>query len=54
MSAFARSNNLVVTGAHSNRTLLDISGSVTAIEKAFHIHFASLSTPGGKAGILRP
>ncbi len=34
---FARSNGLTVTGTHPNRTLLDVSGAVTDIEKVFHL-----------------
>ena len=35
--AFAQSHGLVVKTTHPNRTLLDVSGSVADIEKAFHI-----------------
>jgi uncharacterized repeat protein (TIGR01451 family) len=35
--AFARANGLTVTGKHPNRVLLDVSGSVADIEKAFHV-----------------
>ncbi|MGP8236089.1 MAG: protease pro-enzyme activation domain-containing protein, partial [Limisphaerales bacterium] len=34
---FARAHGLMVKGTHPNRTLLDVSGSVADIEKAFHI-----------------
>jgi subtilase family serine protease len=34
---FAKTNGLMVTGTHSNRVLLDVSGSVVNIEKAFHV-----------------
>ena len=34
---FARAHSLVVTGTHPNRTLLDVSGSVADVGKAFHI-----------------
>jgi subtilase family serine protease len=33
--AFARANGLTVTATHGNRVLLDVSGSVTDIERAF-------------------
>ena len=36
--AFAKSHGLTVRGIHPNRTLLDVSGSVGDIEKAFHVH----------------
>jgi subtilase family serine protease len=35
--AFASANGLTVTGRHSNRMLLDVSGSVADIEKAFYM-----------------
>lgn len=35
--AFASVNGLKVTGKHSNRTLLDVTGSVADIEKALHL-----------------
>ena len=34
---FAKSHGLTVKKTHPNRTLLDVSGSVADIEKAFHI-----------------
>ena len=37
VTAFARRNNLTVTARHANRLLLDVSGSVADIQKAFHI-----------------
>ncbi|HEV2455225.1 MAG TPA: S53 family peptidase, partial [Verrucomicrobiae bacterium] len=33
---FARSNGLAITGIYSNRTLIDVTGSVGTIEHAFH------------------
>jgi uncharacterized repeat protein (TIGR03803 family) len=35
--AYAKSHGLTVMGTHPNRTLLDVSGSVTDIERAFHV-----------------
>jgi len=35
---FAKSHGLVIKGTHPNRTLVDVSGSVGDIEKAFHVH----------------
>ena len=35
--AFANTNGLTVAGLHSNRTLLDVSGSVADIERAFQV-----------------
>ncbi|MGA3181110.1 MAG: protease pro-enzyme activation domain-containing protein [Verrucomicrobiota bacterium] len=34
---FAKSHGLMVKGTHANRTLLDVSGSVADIERAFHV-----------------
>jgi hypothetical protein len=34
---FVRENGLQVTGTHSNRLLLDVSGGVPEIEKTFHV-----------------
>ena len=46
---FAKSNGLVVKRTHPNRTLLDVSGSVAEIEKAFHLHLLHLSTSSRSA-----
>ena len=35
--AFAKSHGLVVTGQHPNRTLVNVKGTVAAIERTFHI-----------------
>ena len=37
--------SLTVTHTHSNRTLVDVSGSVADIEKAFHIHLQTYQAP---------
>lgn len=42
---FAKSHNLTVEKTHSNRTLLDVSGSVGDIEKAFHVHMQVYKHP---------
>ena len=36
--AFAQTNGLTVTATHGNRVLLDVSGSVAEIEKAFNVN----------------
>jgi subtilase family serine protease len=36
---------LSVTGTHPNRTLLDVSGSVSDIEQALHVHFQFYQHP---------
>jgi subtilase family serine protease len=42
---FAQANGLVVTGTHPNRMLVDVSGKVSAVEKALHITMHSYSHP---------
>jgi hypothetical protein len=42
---FAESNGLVVTGTHPNRTILDVSGAVADIERAFHLNMMSYWRP---------
>jgi len=37
LAAFAQAHDLVITGTHPNRTLLDVSGTVADIEKALHV-----------------
>ncbi|HEY3913852.1 MAG TPA: S53 family peptidase, partial [Verrucomicrobiae bacterium] len=46
--AFARAHGLVVKNTHPNRTLLDVSGSVADIEKAFHLHMHVYQHPTEK------
>ncbi|HEX3720013.1 MAG TPA: protease pro-enzyme activation domain-containing protein [Verrucomicrobiae bacterium] len=43
--AFARSNNLAVTGTHPNRALLDVQGSVADIERTFRVHLRTYKHP---------
>ncbi len=45
VTAFARANGLKVTGTHSNRTLLDVAGSVSNIEKTFHVTMRTYRHP---------
>lgn len=42
---FARANGLTVTVKHANRVLLDVSGSVGDIEKAFHVTLRQYQHP---------
>ena len=42
---FAKSHGLTVKRTHQNRTLLDVSGSVADIEKAFHVHMQVFQHP---------
>ncbi len=42
---FATAHGLKVTGAHSNRTLVDVNGTVADIEKAFHVNLRLFQHP---------
>jgi subtilase family serine protease len=42
---FAKAHGLIVKRTHPNRTLLDVSGSVTDIEKAFHVKMQVFQHP---------
>jgi len=42
---FVKSQGLTVTGIHSNRALVDVSGTVTNIEQAFHVHLLVYNHP---------
>jgi hypothetical protein len=43
--AFAESQGLAVTGTHSNRMLLDVTGAVADVEKAFHLNMMIYQHP---------
>jgi subtilase family serine protease len=43
--AFAKNNNLTVTGRHSNRLLLNVNPSVADIQRAFNIHLLKYNHP---------
>jgi subtilase family serine protease len=45
VTAFALRQNLTVTATHSNRLLLDVSGSVADIQRAFHITLRTYHHP---------
>src|SRR5438874_2547547 len=45
VAAFAQANGLHVVARHSNRMLLDLSGSVGEIEKALHVNLLLYSHP---------
>jgi uncharacterized repeat protein (TIGR03803 family) len=45
LMAFAKNHNLTITGMHPNRTLLDLSGAVGDIEKAFHLNMRVYQHP---------
>ncbi len=42
---FATSHGLTITGTHANRTLLDLSGSVADVERAFHVRMQVYQHP---------
>jgi hypothetical protein len=42
---FLQANNLTVTGLHSNRTIVDVRGAVTDIEKTLHVHMLRYQHP---------
>jgi hypothetical protein len=42
---FAKAQGLTVTGTHPNRTLVDVRGTVAAIENAFHVHMGVYRHP---------
>jgi uncharacterized repeat protein (TIGR03803 family) len=46
LKAFAKAYNLTIVGTHPNRTLLDVKGSVSDIEKAFHVILRVYQHPG--------
>lgn len=43
--AFAKTNGFIVEGTHSNRTLVDLNGSVTDIERVFHVTLRTYQHP---------
>jgi len=42
---FAQSHGLVVTGRHSNRTLIDVTGTAFSVERAFHVKINQYQHP---------
>jgi uncharacterized repeat protein (TIGR03803 family) len=42
---FAKAHGLRVTGTHANRTLLDVTGAVADIERAFHVRMGVYQHP---------
>ncbi len=51
---FARQNNLTVTALHTNRLLLDVSGSVEDIQKAFHVTLRIYAHPTQERDFYAP
>ncbi len=52
--AFARSNNLTVTGSHANRMLLDVSGAASDAGRAFGVHLRTYHRPAGDGDFYAP
>jgi subtilase family serine protease len=52
VTAFAVASGLKVTATHPNRALLDVTGSVANIEKAFHCDDADVFASAGRSGVL--
>ena len=52
--AFARFNNLTVTGTHPNRMLLDVSGAASDVGRAFGVHLRTYHRPGGDGDFYAP
>ena len=51
---FAKAHGLTVKGTHPNRTLLDVSGTVADIEKAFHIKMQVYQHPSEARTFFAP
>jgi len=51
---FARTNGLSVTKTHGNRVLLDVTGKVSDIEKAFHVKMNSYRHPKESRDFFAP
>lgn len=51
---FAKAHGLTVKRTHANRTLVDVSGSVADIEKAFHIHMQVYQHPMESRSFFAP
>lgn len=52
--AFAKANDLQVTATHSNRMILDVSGTVPEVEKALHTTFHIYQHPSEKRLFFAP
>ena len=51
---FAKAHHLTVTHTHSNRTLVDVRGSVADIERAFNIHMQTFKHPKENRDFFAP
>ena len=54
VTAFAIAHGLKVIATHSNRVLLDVAGSVSEIESAFHVHLRTYAHPREKRVFYAP
>jgi len=54
VTAFATANGLKVTATHSNRMLLDVTGTVSSIEKALHVRMRTYAHPREKREFYAP
>lgn len=45
VSSFVSANNLRITGTYSNRLILDVEGTASDIENAFHVHLLTYQHP---------
>jgi len=54
IQAFSLAHGLKVRATHSNRTLLDVTGSVSNIEKAFHVTLRTYEHPRAKRVFYAP
>ena len=54
VSEFARTNGLSVTAVHGNRLLLDVTGSVADIQRAFHITLRTYRHPSEARDFFAP
>lgn len=48
VAAYARGLGFTVSGTHSNRALLDVTGSVVQAEAAFNLHLHNYQAPDGR------
>lgn len=51
---FARANGLTVTGIHSNRMLVTVTGKVSDVEKAFHVKMMTYQHPTESRNFYAP
>jgi hypothetical protein len=51
---FAQTNGLTISGTHGNRLLLDVTGPVSAIQKAFHITLRTYRHPSENRNFFAP